>query len=343
MSDTSKFYKFNKVLGANTTFMMVCGGRGIGKTFGAKALAIKAGIYKGEQFVLLRRYKTELKTAKATFFNDIIAKNLFPKWDFRPQGDEAQASLKTARTDKDRKWKTIGYFYSLTMSATIKSGSYPKVTRMIFDEFIIEKGNTTYLSDEYTKFLGFYSTFDRGEDRIRVFMLSNSVSMMNPYFLANDIKPDEIGEFKVIADEFICVHFPDSEAYKNEFKKTKFGKYIHKYVPEYADYASNNKFKDNHDLNIGLRPPEAIYRFTLETKDNTFSLWKRSDEWYCEQKLPADLQQRHYTLVIENAHLKMPFLERKARLLVDLRSAYAQGRVTFDNQQTRNGFINVGK
>lgn len=342
MARNYKYYNFNRVYGSNAALMMVAGGRGIGKTFGAKEKVINAAL-KGKQFILLRRFKTELKTAKNTFFDDLKAQGKFPKWDFRIQGDEAQAAHESSRGEEKRNWKTIGFFYALTTQSNIRGSSFPKVHTIIFDEFIIEKGVLNYLPDEYIKFLNFYSTVDRGQDRVRVLLLANSVSIMNPYFLANDIIPDQIGEFAVIKDGFICVHFPDSEEYKEEFKKSRFGSYIHKHVESYADYASNNKFADNHDLNLGKRPPEAIYRFTLETPDATFSLWKKSEEWYCEQDLPKDTQQRNFTLIPANASRNKVLLERRDELMKILRAAYKQGRVTFDNQQTRNGFINVGK
>lgn len=338
-----KYYKFNKILGSNASIMMVAGGRGIGKTFGAKEKEIKSALYKGTQFILLRRFKTELKTAKASFFNDLRVANKFPDWDFRVQGDEAQAAHISTRDSDHRKWKTIGYFFALTTQSNIRGSSFPKVTMIIFDEFIIEKGVLNYLQDEYIKFLNFFSTIDRGQDRCKALLLANSVSIMNPYFLANNIIPDEIGEFAVIADGFVAVHFPDSEEFKSQFVQTKFGKYIHKHVEEYADYASNNKFRDNHELNLGKRPPEAIFRFVLETKDGTFALWKKSDEWYCEQEMPKDIQGRMFTLMPENACREKPLMERKDNLMAILRASFKQGRVTFDNQQTRNGFINVGR
>ena len=330
-------------MGSNAVIMMVCGGRSIGKTFGAKEREIKSALYKDTQFILLRRFKTELQVAKNTFFADLKAKGKFPDWDFQVKGNEAQAAHISTRDNEHRIWKTIGYFFALTTQVTIKSASFPKVTAIIFDEFIIEKGALSYLPEEFAKFLNFYSTVDRGEDRVRCFLLSNAVSIMNPYFLANDIIPDQIGEFAVIKDGFIAVHFPDSESFTNQFKKTRFGSFIHNHVEDYADYASNNKFADNHDLNLGAKPPEAIYRFTLETKDGTFSLWKKSDEWWCLQDLPGDLQQRHFTLIPENANRNKPLLVRSDKLLAILRASYKQGRVTFDNAQTRNGFIHVGK
>ena len=65
-----RFYDYGAVLSRNAVFNVVIGPRGDGKTYGAKQLAIKNAIKKGEQFILLRRYSTELGT-RVSFFDDI--------------------------------------------------------------------------------------------------------------------------------------------------------------------------------------------------------------------------------------------------------------------------------
>ena len=54
------YYNIDSALSYNALFTMIMGGRGIGKTYSAKKRAIKNFLAKGEQFVYLRRYKTEL-------------------------------------------------------------------------------------------------------------------------------------------------------------------------------------------------------------------------------------------------------------------------------------------
>ena len=72
MSD-SKYYNFDRIRSYNRMFNMIVGARGCGKTFGAKRIAIKNFIKKGEQFVYVRRYKSEIKEDRKfeQFFDDI--------------------------------------------------------------------------------------------------------------------------------------------------------------------------------------------------------------------------------------------------------------------------------
>ena len=81
-----KWYRLGPVLSRNAAINIILGPRGDGKTFAAKEQAIRNAINKNEQFIYLRRYKTEL-TAKTAFFDDIIYK--FPDYVFSTSGNEA--------------------------------------------------------------------------------------------------------------------------------------------------------------------------------------------------------------------------------------------------------------
>ena len=54
-----KWFRLKAILSRNAVFNIIVGPRGDGKTFAAKEKAINNAIRKGEQFILLRRYKTE--------------------------------------------------------------------------------------------------------------------------------------------------------------------------------------------------------------------------------------------------------------------------------------------
>ena len=65
------------MLSYNAILNFIIGERGVGKTYGAKKHVVNRFIKKGEQFVYLRRYKTELKDSvgskmKPKFFNQIV-------------------------------------------------------------------------------------------------------------------------------------------------------------------------------------------------------------------------------------------------------------------------------
>ena len=70
--DNNKWYSPHRLLSRDKMINFVMSHRGGGKTYSAKRLAIKNFIKKGEQFIYLRRYKTELKGNNiAKFFDDI--------------------------------------------------------------------------------------------------------------------------------------------------------------------------------------------------------------------------------------------------------------------------------
>lgn len=55
------YWDINKSLSYNALFNFIIGARGVGKSYGAKKLAIQNFLKKGKQFVYVRRYKEELK------------------------------------------------------------------------------------------------------------------------------------------------------------------------------------------------------------------------------------------------------------------------------------------
>lgn len=326
------YYKYDKLYSYNGTYNFLVTGRGFGKTFGAKAKVIKDALFSDDQFIYLRRYKGELAAARSTFFADITYK--FPNHDFKVIGNSAQASPK----DKN-KWKTIGFFVALSTAQSQKSVAFPNVKTIIFDEFIIEKGNIRYLPNEDIVFNNFYSTVDRYTDKTKVLFLANSVSIMNPYFLAYDIMPDEGKEFIVKKDGFIVAHFPDATEFNDSIYQTKFGKFIKD--SDYAEYAVENAFKDNSDNMLEMKDGRAHYQFTLETARGTFSIWHSlwNDKYYIQSRLPA--RNLMFTIVPETMDNGKVLLTFSDKVLGYLRTAFRQGNVYFDNPVSRNAFTEI--
>jgi len=336
----SKYYNYNKVCSYNAIYNLIAGGRGIGKTFGAKEKAIVNAIKKGEQFIYLRRYKTELQAAVDTFFADIVARNLFPEWDFKVHGKQAFMSPIHMRDDKKRQWTLIGYFIALSTAQNQKSVAFPLVTMIIYDEFIIEKNTMHYLPNEATVFNNFYSTVNRDDNgRVKVFFLANSVSITNPYFVEWRIEPKAGEEWLRLFDGFIVCHFPKSEEFNSEFYKTRFGKFIE--GSEYANYAVENNFADNHDGLLERKTSRATYLMTLESRYGTLSIWHdvTNGKYYVQDSLPK--RQNIYTMLLERMQEDKTFITYNNRILQNLRTAFAGDKMRFDKAATRQNFFDI--
>jgi hypothetical protein len=333
---TANFYNYRPILSHNGTYNFIVGARGLGKTWGAKRQAITNAIKKGEQFIYLRRYHTELST-RSTFFADIA--DQFPDYEFRVSGEYAQMTKAGQDDDKKKKWVTIGFFIALSKAQSKKSVAYPNVTMILFDEFIIEKGAIHYLPQEAKAFNDFYSTVDRWRDKTRVFFLANSLSIMNPYFLEYDIRPARGEEWIKSHEGFIVAHFPNSEAFAADVYKTRFGKFIK--ATDYADYSVGSQFADNNDALIAPKTPEAKYSYTLETKTGVFSVWIDVSNWtyYIQEKRPK--QEFFWTMLPERMSEDKLLVTYSDKSIQYVRSAYSRGKVFFSSPQARNAFVGV--
>lgn len=342
---TLAYYSFSKIMSFNAYYNIIIGARGLGKTFGAKKLIIGRAIKTGEQFVYLRRYKDELKISKDAFFADIAEE--FPEWDFRINGYTAEMAPAETRDVKGREWQLIGHFVALSTAQSRKGVSYHAVKWILFDEFIIEKGATHYLPQEDIAFMNFYSTVDRWKDKTRVFFLANAVSMMNPYFLAWDIKPDQEGEFvkrrtdPVTGIAFIACHFADSAAFSKGVYQTAFGKFIA--GSEYADYAVGSEFADNHDHLLQLKTAAAKYVYTMETKQGVFSVWLDgvNRKFYIQERRPK--QEIIFTLLTDKMAEDKTLLRYNDKMVQTLRTAFSNSNMFFDTAKTRNAFAEIFK
>lgn len=319
-------------------YNFLVGGRGLGKTFGAKRRAFRRNIDKGELFIYLRRTQKELTAVRETFFADIAHE--FPDWDFEVRGNTFVRSPASSRSAKKREWAVMGYLIALSTAQKMKSVAYTRVKTIIYDEFIIENGLVRYLPDEANVFNNFYFTVDRGQDKTTVFFLANAVSITNPYFLEYGILPKEDSpEFLKLRDGFIVAHFPKAEEFANQMLATRFGRFIA--GTDYADYAVGNQFADNHDDLVDGKSRDAKYMLTLETRLGIFSVWwdMDADQYYVQRKRPG--QEKIFTLLPETMSEEKTLLVYNDLLVQRLRRAYRVAKILFDNPATRNMFIDV--
>lgn len=333
------YYDFTPVLSRNCVYNFVVGARGLGKTYGAKKLVIRKAINNGEQFIYLRRYKTEL-TGKMTFFDDI--QHEFPDYEFRVLGNVAQLCRNPYPPDGEKKtFETVGFFVSLSNAQSQKGVSFHSVTTIIFDEFIIEKGAIRYLPDETTVFNNFYSTVDRWKDKTRVIFCANSVSIMNPYFIEYEIEPDETTEFVTRGSGFMVVHFADSALFQSQVLGTRFGKFIA--GTAYADYAVSSVFHDNNEFLLARKNADAKYLVTIETAHSAFAVWvdiKASPVvYYVQQGRPK--VEKIWTMDASKMSEEKTFVVYSDPAIRMMRTAFKNGYVLFDGPKSRNSFLPI--
>lgn len=343
--DYSMFWDLGRTLTYNCLFNFILGNRGGGKTYGAKKRGIEQFINKREQFGYIRRYKEDLKEPMETYFDDIAHK--YPEYEFKTEGKKFYIRLKPDTPDE--KWTKddiAGYGFELSTASRKKSISFPRITTLIFDEFLLDKEHLMYLPNEVLKFLNLYETIARpGTDHPRVvcFLLANALTITNPYFMFLNLKmptkQDKNGKYIWRhPTKSILVEDVRNEKFIDAKRNTEFGAIVE--GTKYADYSIDNKFLLDDDTFIERRSGQARYFFTFIYMGKKYGVWINQDEegtmWVSESIDPSFLLV--YTLTLKDHRPNTMFLKTgsKSYHFKKFIENYKLGNVRFESMNVKN-------
>ena len=316
----------HEILSHNCLFHFSIGNRGAGKTYGSKKWAIKDFLKTGAQFVYLRRYKTEFD-GFMNFFADVSQE--FPDNEFEVKG-------KLLYIDK----KLAGYGIPLSVALTKKSISYHLVNKIIFDEFIIDKGHIRYLSNEVTTFLEFYETVARMRENVRVLFMANAVSVVNPYFLYWNMKPQTKKKFTKY--NHMIVEYIKNQEFIDAKYKTKFGQIIK--GTDYGNYAIENEFlKDNMNF-VEKKTGSTRFEYSIVYQNHTYGFWNDYKEGYVYVSKDIDPSNKVQFALTDSEHRPNLMLAKTASSSHHIKTcikAYEMGCVRFEDLSIKNQFVEI--
>ena len=226
-----KYYSLNKINKKDATYNVIFGERSNGKTYATLKQVLENYFNDGSQFAYIRRWSVDVQPKRMNnLFNAIIEDGYLEKLS---GGKFTAIFYRTGRfylctyNDKGKpiynEEDIIGYAFSLSENEHNKANSYPRVTTIIFDEFLTNK---IYLPDEFILFMNTISTIVRQRTNVKIYMLGNTVNKFCPYFkemgLTNILSMKQgtidvytYGETKLK----VAVEYADS---KKKFKKNNF-------------------------------------------------------------------------------------------------------------------------
>ena len=329
------YYNLDKLLSYSQAMLyFVIGERGTGKSFSSKKAVLSNFLKTGEQFIYLRRYKTELDSALTTFWSDLQSNGYFE-----------DHSLKVIKSKMLTKFtcdgKVCGYGIPLSTANILKSTAFPEVKTIIFDEFILDgcSGTYRYLKNEVTMLLDVIETVGRLRD-IKVIFLGNALSITNPYFAYFNLDLPYNSEFRTFKDGLIVVNYIKNEAYRDIKKKTKFGKLISDTA--YGRYAIDNKMLRDNEHFIEKRPPDSKFYGVLIINGVYVGIWTANNGYLymsskydpnTTSKFACDYNDHTEETIFTNSRENM-------YIQISLR-AYKQGILKFENQQIKNIVCNL--
>lgn len=169
----------------NAYYYVIFGERSNGKTYSALSYAVEQYRKKGEQFAYVRRMGEDIRKKNLSNLfsghveNGFISSEFDDKW---TGVDYTTSKFFLTRMEDDKRITSeepMGFAFDLNSMEHYKSTSFPKITTIIFDEFMSRTG---YLPNEWILFMNTLSTIIRLRKNVKIIMLGNTVNKYCPYF-----------------------------------------------------------------------------------------------------------------------------------------------------------------
>lgn len=256
--DYEKYINFNRYFGLPFVVFILTGGRGIGKTTGFCLSAIKNYNKNKNEFVIVRRYASELAKIKTAF--DSLARGI------TTQG------LGKGAFEYRYNGKRIGYALTLATFQAFKSGmDFSKVNLLGFDEAILmPHSKLTYLTNEVTSFLELISTIFRDRKRYRIFVLGNNLDIFNPYFEYFNV-PKFTDSYKDYDRGLYCEMVKDKKAFIEASRETPLAKLTK--GTKYWDYHYKNEVLDTNPMNLDVKGDKDYLLFRMVINGKTINFY----------------------------------------------------------------------
>lgn len=258
------WYDKGLMLSYNRILNFILSNRGGGKTFEFTQWCIDDFLKTKRQAVWVRRNANQLRGDKDApgilddnaFFSAVIKEGLYDGVKLEIRGNVGYINDE----------KAITFVALSTSRKKLKSLNLPYVNKIIFDEFIEDRG---YLKDEVEIFLDLFESVARLRDNVRAVLLANSITIVNPYFTYFNVKPKADSRFTVT--DSICIEMFTDADFIEAKNKTKFGKLVQ--GTRYGNYAINNKWLLDNDTFIESKTPRATFMLGMKFSGIMYGFW----------------------------------------------------------------------
>ena len=284
------------------------------------------------QFYLIYRYKTDMQTLSEAFFTDI--RRLFYNGHEMSEKKLFDGAVAMLLLDE----KPCGYCLPLSLSAKIKrmSSIFVTVAHGFFDEYQDESNN--YLSNEIDKLMSIHTSIARGDGeqsrRVPLYMASNTVSMLNPYYQALGINKMLKRDTKILRGDGWVFERTHNENASKAFSESAFNRAFAS--SKYFSHASENVYLNDNDALIERPSGANEYMLSIRYNNEWYNIRKYITCVYVSEGADETFPRRicfNYTDVVDD---RAVMINNSNYIILALRNYFHKGLMRFENLQCKN-------
>ena len=338
--DGTKLLSMTDLNGEQPELYLTTGNRSIGKTTWFNRYAVKRFKEKHKKFCLIYRWNYELSDCADKFFKDI--QRLFFPADTMTEKRRANGIFVELFLNDE----SCGYCVTLNNADSLKKFSHllSDVEMMIFDEFQSE--NNRYCSNEINKLLSIHTSIARGQGqqvrRVPVYMLSNKVSIVNPYFLSLGISDRLKDDTKYLRGDGYVLE----QTYMENVTGLQLGSGFNKAFKNetYVAYSAMNIYLNDTNAFIEKPAGSAKYIATLKNGDKLYSIkyYYESGLYYMDKSIDEDFKTK---IAFDAGSHDADFIMvgSASSYVIMLRGMFEKGLMRFKNQECKTAFFEMLK
>lgn len=314
------------------------GNRTAGKTFFYKRMLVRRFLKQGKKFGVLVRFNYEMDGIAESFFKDIKEVSF-------PDRDMTSVTVgKGLYNELYLDGEHCGYCISLNSADTIKkySSRFVDIDALFFDEFQSEVGK--YCPDEITKFQSVHISVARGGGKhvryVPVYMCSNTVSVINPYYTVLDITKRLTPDTKFLRGNGWVLEQTFNVNASTAIAESGFGKAFKDTV--YMKYSGNNSYLLDNENMIEKLKLKGRMMFIMVDGEDKYGVWNIVSEGLIYVTTKYDPKWRTIISFRTKDHDANRVLLRTTNSIMKvMKTAYEGAQVRFENQNCKNSFLDM--
>lgn len=334
--DGTKLLSLTDINGNRPEIYMCTTNRTGGKTTYFGRLVVNRFLDKREKFGLLYRYNYELDDCAEKFFKDIG--ELF----FNGYTMTSKKRAKGIYHELYLNGEPCGYAVSINSADQVKKNShfFSDVKRLIFDEFQSE--SNTYCPNEIKKFISVHTSMARGQGEqnryLPVYMLSNPVSIINPYYVELGISSRLTDETRFLRGDGFVLEQGFVESAADAQKSSGFNKAFAR--NNYVAYSSESVYLNDNKAFVDRPQGVGRYMATLKYNSQTYGIREFAEAGviYCDDRADETFPLK-ITVTTDDHELNYVMLKRNDLFLFNLRYYFERGCFRFKDLRCKEAVL----
>lgn len=334
--DGTKLLSMKDINGKTPEIFMCTSNRTGGKTTYFGRLAVNKFLKYQKKFGLTYRFNYELDDICDKFYKD-IGSLFFNGYEMTTKRKASGLFHELFLNDV-----SCGYAFALNGADQIKKYShlFSDVDIMLFDEFQSETNH--YCPDEVKKFISLHTSVARGQGKqvryVPVYMMSNPVSIINPYYVAMGISNRLKDDTKFLRGDGFVLEQGFNESASVAQKESGFNRAFA--GNDYVAYSSEAVYLNDSKAFIDRPVGNSRYICTLRYHGVDYGVKEYSELGiiYCDDKADRTFRTR-ITVTTEDHNINYVMLKRNDFFLSNLRVLFERGCFRFKDLRCKEAVL----